>query len=497
MVDRLSRREALQYLGLGTAAWSPLRWLAACGDARSSRATEHWEQADWEASVGSVSLDPSRPWWEQWPYAPIEQEREAFDLEVQGEIPRELDGLFVRNGANPQNGYRGHWFLGDGMLHGVRIQDGRARWYRNRYVQTPLLGRDPGEQANPVLNPAENPSNTAVVHHAGRMLSISESGHPFEISKADLSTVGVYDFGGKLGTAMTAHPKLDPRTGELHMLGCSVVEPYLTYHLVDATGGWVRSEPITLPRSVMVHDIQITDTRIVFMDLPIVFDVAAAASGVPMPFGWKEEAGARIGIMPRAGGDEDVIWIDIDPCYVFHGLNAYDDDDGSLVLDVLEYPYLWRDSNETFDTNPSLVRYTLDTSTRSAKRALIDDRPAEFPRIDPRRVGRVHRYGYAFWANTLNVYEDIHEAGLVKYDRVRGTTTVRTLQKGTVAGEPIFVPKSQSSAEDEGFVLSLNVGRETSTLDIVDARAFTSPALARVRLPGRIPLGFHAEWIAG
>jgi len=487
MSVRVSRRDALQFMGYGALTLGHPALMAACaGGALAS-------------PQASYTFDPERPWWVQPPFEPVSEENEAFDLKVEGEIPRELEGLFVRNGSNPKRGDRGHFFVGDGMLHGVRLQGGKARWYRNRYVRTPLLDRDPSERANPVSNLTDSFSNVSVIQHAGKLLSLGEVGLPFEISAQDLSTIGAYDFDGKLDTFMTAHPKLDPRTGELHMFGYGVAEPYLTYHLVDAAGQLVRSEPIVLPHSVMIHDFQITETCVVFMDLPVAFDaVAAAVRNEAIPFRWRREYGARIGIMPRAGGNSDITWIEIEPCFVFHYWNAYDDA-GRIVIEVSEYPYLWIEESTRFDADPALVRYTIDVAAKSAKREPLDDRPVEFPHIDPRRAGAKHRYGYGMWANTLDFSQPVGEIGFIKYDRERDSATVRQFDYGFVPGEPLFIPRSESAAEDEGYLLSYvyELGAQRSSLDILDARAIDARALASIKLPWRVPVGLHSTWISG
>jgi carotenoid cleavage dioxygenase-like enzyme len=477
MLIRLSRRDALQFAGVGFAALG-----VGCGKETAAHA-----------------FDSERPWWLQPPFEPVQEENEAFELAVEGEIPRELDGLFVRNGSNPKHGDRGHWMMGDGMLHGVRLQDGKARWYRNRYVQTPVLDRDRSEPLNPVARLTDTLSNVSLVHHAGKLLSLGEAGLPFEISREDLSTIGAYDFAGKLATFMTAHPKLDPRTGEMHMFGYGFGEPYLTYHLVDASGALVRSEPIVLPHAVLMHDFQITETRVVFMDLPLAFDVAAAVGGKGMPFRWNGAYGARIGIMPHAGGNAAVVWIEIEPCMVLHTWNAYDDATGKVVIEVSEYPFLWREGSTGLDADPRLVRYTIDVAARSAKRELLDDRPVEYPRIDPRRVGRSHRYGYGLWSRTFDFAQPLDDFGLIKYDRERDSATVLHYPTQRIPGEPFFVPASESAAEDEGYLLTYvyELSGKGGSLDIFDARAIEAPALASIKLPWRVPFGIHGTWIPG
>ena len=273
-----------------------------------------------------------------------------------------------------------HWFLGDGMLHGVELRDGQARWYRNRYVRTKQLsgeGTYVDDQGR--VDFTVGPANTHVIGHAGHILALVESGFPYEVTP-ELDTVGCFDFDGRLRTAMTAHPKTDPRSGELHFFGYGFAPPYLTYHVADAAGTLVRSEEISVPGPTMMHDFNLTERHVVFMDLPVVFDLDLAIQGT-MPYHWDDGYGARLGVLPRGGTDADVRWYEIDPCYVFHPMNAYDDD-GSITLDVVRYARLWdRTPDETGAAH--LTRWTLDLEAGAVKEEQLDDRATEFPLSTP------------------------------------------------------------------------------------------------------------------
>jgi carotenoid cleavage dioxygenase len=278
-------------------------------------------------------------------YAPVATERDDVDLAVTGELPESLVGTYLRNGPNPMFEPKGryHVFDGDGMVHGVTLADGRAS-YRNRWVRTDGLaaeiragraiygGMADGDFPTPEETgggpPMKNVANTNVLRHAGRILCLWEAGPATEID-VDLSTVGLYDFGGAYGGALTAHPKLDPVTGEMLAFGYSPFPPYLTYLIVASDGSLVRSVPIELPAPVMMHDFAITDRHAVFLDAPAVFDIAALAAGEPM-LAWKPELGTRFGVVDRDGGG-DVTWVETDPCYVFHFLNAWSSTDGRTV----------------------------------------------------------------------------------------------------------------------------------------------------------------------
>jgi carotenoid cleavage dioxygenase len=378
------------------------------------------------------------------------------------------------------------------MLHGVALRDRKACWYRNRYVRTKQLsgeGTFVDDQGH--VDHTVGSANTHVISHAGRILALVEGSFPYEVTP-ELETRGWYDFDGRLRTAMTAHPKLDPVSGELHFFGYGFLPPYLTYHVADAHGVLVRSEEISVPGPTMMHDFNLTERHVVFMDLPVVFDLERAAQGT-MPYRWDDGYGARLGVMPRGGTDADVRWIEIDPCYVFHPMNGYDEN-GTIVLDVVRYPRLWDTSGDEF-LPAHLTRWTLDVEAGTVKEEPLDDRATEFPRVDPRRVGRRHRYGYTL-QTTDGVAAD-HMA-LVKYDQATGSAEVHDFGAGRGPGEPVFVPRTAAAAEDDGWVMTYvyDAARDTSDFVVLAAADFTGPPVATVPLPQRVPFGFHGSWIA-
>jgi carotenoid cleavage dioxygenase len=427
-------------------------------------------------------------------FAPVREEKTAHRLEIQGAIPHELRGLYLRNGPNPRSGSSPHWFFGDGMVHGVALADGEAKWYRNRWVRTrPYLE---GDEAAILVQPDGRvdrtvaKANTHVIGHAGRILALVESSFPTELTR-ELETVGLYDFCGRLTTAMTAHPKFCPVTGEMHFFGYGFAPPFLTYHRADAAGELVQSEVIEVPGPTMMHDFAITERHVIFMDLPVVFDAERAMQGT-MPYVWSDDYGARLGIMPRGGGGAEVRWFEIEPCYVFHPLNAYAEGD-EVVLDVARYPEIWRSSPADF-SRACLHRYRVDLGSSGVREETLDDRNIEFPRVDPRREGRPHRFGYAL---DFDILTSQSSSALVQYDLARGETTPHDFGPGRVAGEGVFVPASASAAEDEGWVLTYvyDEARDASALVVLDATGFDKPPVASVALPQRVPFGFHGSWI--
>jgi carotenoid cleavage dioxygenase len=372
----------------------------------------------------------------------------------------------------------------------VRLEGGRASWYRNRWVRTRSLSEGLSfVREDGTVDRTVGVANTAVVAHARRIFALVESSFPTEVT-GELETVGVHDFAGRLDTAMTAHPKICPQTGELHFFGYAFAPPFLTYHRADAGGRLVQSERIEVPGPTMIHDFAITRDRVVFMDLPVVFDPAQLAHG-GFPYRWSDEYGARVGIMPRGGRNADVRWFEVEPCYVFHPLNACDDGD-AVVMDVARYRELWRKDSQGFEP-ATLHRWRLDLASGKATEQALDDRPIEFPRVDDRRVGLPHRFGWAVSSPTSVV----DPSALVKYDLASGKVEAHAFGPGFAPGEGVFVPASRRAGEDEGFVLAFvhDPGRDGSDLVILDAGSFSGPPVARVRLPQRVPFGFHGAWV--
>ncbi|MCK0176387.1 carotenoid oxygenase family protein [Mycolicibacterium sp. F2034L] len=425
-------------------------------------------------------------------YAPVPDELTAFDLPVEGQIPADLEGWYLRNGPNPRKP-TAHWFAGDGMVHGVRIENGRAAWYRNRWVRTESFEHDFGVyNADGTRNLHSSVANTHIVNHAGRTLALVESSLPYEITN-ELQTVGAYDFGGKLNDAMTAHPKICPTTGELHFFGYgSIFAPHVTYHRADADGELTVNRPIDVPALTMMHDFAMTSGHVVFMDLPIVFDLDAAMSGNgDMPFRWSDEYGARFGVLRRDDPFGEVRWFDIDPCYVFHVANAYEKagETGSiLVLQAVRYPELWRDSGG-LDADAVMWTWTIDLQTGAVSEGPLDDRSVEFPRIDDRLAGLPARYAVT-----------VGDQRLIRHDLTTGTAVEHSFGDAGGPGEAVFVPAATGAAdESNGWYLAYvyDGDRDGSDLVIIDAGDFSAPPIAKIGLPQRVPYGFHGNWIAG
>ena len=425
---------------------------------------------------------------------PVTDEQTLTDLKVTGSIPAELDGRYLRTGPNPLSGTSAHPFFGDGMLHGMRLRDGKAQWYRNRYVQTPFITNPGVDVLDPsvMMDMTASKANTHVIGHAGKILALEEGHFPYVVD-GDLNTVGPTDFDGVLKGSFTAHPKICPVSGELLSFGYSAMEPYLRYLRVSADGKLVQTENITVGGPTMMHDFNITQNYVIFMDLPAVFDMQLAMTG-EMPIRWDDDYPARLGVMPRNGTDAQVKWYDVNSSYVFHPMNSYEDGD-KIVLDVARFSHIWRESAMDFPA-PELWRWTIDTSSGKVHEEQIDDRAAEFPRVADSVIGQKHRYGYMA-SMDFGTQDPAQASGaILKYDRETGTRSDIEFGRGRVGGEPVFAAAANPKSEDDGYLMTYvyDASVDASTFIIMDAASMDHTPVASIELP-RIPSGFHGSWI--
>jgi carotenoid cleavage dioxygenase-like enzyme len=446
----------------------------------------------------------------QGPYAPVTEEITAFDLPVTGTLPAELDGRYLRNGPNPLglDDPGSHWFLGAGMVHGVRLRNGRAEWYRNRWVRSRHVAEALGEKwpGGPVHAGMDFAANTHVIAHGGRTLATVEAGAlPYELTE-ELDTVGPCDFDGTLPGGYAAHTKLDRRTGELHAVAYFWAWDHVQHVVVGPDVQVSGTADVPVADGPMMHDFALTERYVVLLDLPVTFSMAAAAAGAQLPYTWNPSHQPRIGLLPRNGTTRVVRWFEVDPCWVFHTLNAYDDGD-RVVVDVCRYEGSY-DLSALIGKGPlTLDRWTVDPTTGTVNQQRLDDRPQEFPRVDERVLSRPHRYGYSAVTGEVShatvqmdgTFQDAAFAdALLKHDLATGTVETHRFPRDAAVGEAVFAPSASDGAEDDGYVMAFVHDPERGAADLVilSAQDFTSAPVARVHLPKRVPLGFHGSWIA-
>ncbi|MCA9772967.1 MAG: carotenoid oxygenase family protein [Myxococcales bacterium] len=345
----------------------------------------------------STAAAPARQPYLEGIFAPVTDERTDLDLPIIGELPPDLAGHFVRNSPNPRFEPLGtyHWFDGDGMIHGVEVSRGKAS-YRNRYIRTKGFGIEksagraiwsgimmPVDLKNP-HGPAKNTANTDLVFHDGKLLATWWLGDdPYHVALPGLETVGPETLGGTRRCGMAAHPKLDPRTGELMFFDYSPVRPpFMTYAVASADGRVTHTTPIDLPGPRLLHDVAITDRHTILCDFPMTWDAAAMRQGKRRVV-FHKEIPARFGVLPRHAAGSEVRWFEAESCYMYHTINAYEEGDEIVLTGCrIDNPVpgdrnKWRDdvaSLEILQLVPYLHRWHFNLKTGEVREEQLDDR---------------------------------------------------------------------------------------------------------------------------
>ncbi len=443
-------------------------------------------------------------------FAPTQSELDETPVAViSGAVPADLDGTYYRNGPNSRFAPLGSYTFpldGDGMLHAVHFRAGRAT-YRNRYVRTPSMAAEEragralwGGVATPIMPSAEQVGpelatcykdlpDINVVRHAGRLLALAESARPFEMTDV-LDTVGPCYFGGKLPKGITAHPKIDPITGELVVFRYDLMAPFLTWAIIGANGNVTRcEEPIEIDSSYMIHDFVITSRFIVLFVCPARLDKNAA-----QVLSWQPERGTRIAIITRDGSSPPR-WIATEAFWVWHFANGFEEvDERGATTIVVDYPH-WTSlslGSAQPDNRGGITRARLDPVAGTARFETVDDQLSEFPRIDDRRMGQPNRYFHAL----------SKEAGLGRgmwnilrrFDRTTGGVAMRSFG-ATSVGEAVFAPSAKDGSEDEGYLLTYGFDGDVSRLFLLHASDISGEPAAVLRLPQRVPTGLHGCWV--
>jgi len=459
------------------------------------------------------------------PWRPNHTEYDATDLDVIGELPRDLEGTYLRNTENPVYDAIGryHPFDGDGMVHMIRFHDGRAE-YRNRFVRTVGLAAE--QEAGQALwaglmePPArslradgwgargrmKDASSTDIVVHAGRALtSFYQCGDLYVLDPTTLETRGRETWGGRFPSAVgvSAHPKVDAHTGELLFFNYSTTPPYMHYGVVDAANTLVHYVAVPLPGPRLPHAMAFTEHYAILNDCPLFWEPEAIAKGI-YAARFHPELPTRFGIIPRRGASSDVRWFEAAPTYVLHWINAYEDGD-EIVLDGFfqrspapaprrtgtpyerMFHYLALDA---MDARPH--RWRFDLSTGTTKEEDLSDRVMEFGMINAQHGGRPYRYAYNMTGTPGWFLFD----GIVKHDLQSGRETRYAFGDGVYASETPMAPRPGATAEDDGYLLSFvtDMNADRSECVVFDAADIEHGPIARVRLPERISSGTHSCW---
>lgn len=435
-------------------------------------------------------------------FAPIESEDE-FTLDVIGDLPPGLSGQLLRNGPNPQFPSPDYfWFHGDGMVHSFQIGNGEVR-YRNRYVRTPKflaesrLGRALRNGEAEAEQVPSGLANTNVLKHGERIFALEEMSAPIEMSE-DLATRAIMDFGG----SMTAHPKVDPRTGELVFFAYSPdgrASKRIDVGALAADGTLISRSTITAPYSSMVHDCFITENYLILPILPLSADLDREAAGGPL-YAWDTSLPSQLAVVPRQQGKSEVIWIDVQPGYVFHTVNAYEV--GTRIIAdtfLFDRAPLFPDAmgNVAGPAAARLGRWEFDLaeSDRPAEWKPLDERTGEFPRMDERWLGQRHRH--LWFAGQIAAPGTLWFDSLRHVDLETGAAREWKAPEGDAVSEPVFV--ARGGQEGDGWLLSVAYRAQENRSDLLvfDALNLAQGPVAMAKVPRRVPFGFHGNWIPG
>ncbi len=455
------------------------------------------------------------------PYAPTATEESASSFEVVGEIPRDVDGVYLRNGPNPKHAPKGryHWFDGDAMIHAAEIRDGKIT-YRRRWVATPELADE--TQAGKALwtglmepltgNPRlgyKDTGNTDIVFHNGVALALWYlTGKAYAIDPITLETKGPERFGQAKPLRMSAHAKVDEQTGELFFFEYGPMPPFMHYGVVGRDGVLAHRQPIELPGPRLPHDMAITEHFAILMDLPICFRDDALAQG-KWGVEFRRDLPARYAVVPRQGGAAR--FFEAESAYVYHVVNAWEEgheivmigcrvDDPIPEPDPADGP--WARALANLRVRAKLHEWRFNLETGATKERTIDDRNTDFPSVDRSRVGRKTRFSYNM---SLEVKTTTFFDGIVKYDLETGKSESLRFGDGLYGSESSFAPRTkrsaEASAEDDGYLFTFVQDTRVeangaSELWIIDARDVAKGPVARVKMPSRVPIGFHATWVS-
>lgn len=432
-------------------------------------------------------------------HTPMAEEKTLTDLKVTGVIPAELDGRYVRIGPNPfGKTVKGHhWFIGDGMVHGVRLKGGKAGWYRNRFIRSQELAGKGGPAAAPgPRRGGRDVVNTNVLDVGGKIMALVEAGsYPVELD-GNLESVAYSNFGGGLAGSFTAHPHQCPVTGEYHAICYEAESPGIIRHVaLSREGNVLREIDIPVAHGPSIHDCALTPNHVVIFDLPVTFSMKALLAGHRFPYRWNPEHKARVGLLPRSGVPE-VTWCDVDPCYVFHVGNSFEDAQGRVVVDLCAYETIFDgDMPGPYGKPYGLERWVVDPTTHSVERITLDGTPQEFPRPDERFFTQAYRY---LWSDALapDNLDFVGSMPIYRHDLATGERIEHHFGDGCVPGEFVFVPRSVDAPEGDGWVMGYVIDRngQETRLEILDA--ISLEPVAAVHIPHIVPPGFHGNWIA-
>ncbi len=433
-------------------------------------------------------------------FGPVD-EVEKHELQVIGEIPQQLTGLLLRIGPNPlhvenQDAY--HWFSGDGMLHALKIEQGKAVWFKSRYVETDSIQKHKHQPVKAGFRRGPGDVvNTNAFYHANQIWASVEAGALPARLDLELNTKEHRLFHTDADLPFSAHPHKDRHTGHLHAICYDALDiRHAYYEVIDEQGCLAHWAKIPVQHGPMIHDCAITEQDVLIFDLPVTFSFRQLMKGNPLPYAWNEQHKARIGILPKYGCADEVLWMPIEPCFIFHAANAYRNEQQQIVLDVVVHQSMFKHSHQgPFEQQGTcLERWLIDLQQKTVDRKVIDEQAQEFPRIDERYTGEKQRYIYSVSFDPLIMTKANH---LICHDMHTQQKTSYAFGEQWVTGEVVYIPESADAAEGEGYLLSYvhHLHKESSKVVILKAQGLNFQSQAEIILGVHVPLGFHGNWV--
>ena len=456
------------------------------------------------------------------PWTPQHEEVNATDLTVlEGAIPTDIDGVYIRNTENPVHRPLGryHPFDGDGMVHMISLREGKAD-YRNRFVRTrgfqaeqeaggslwgglmdgPSVSTRPGFGCHGGM---KDSSSTDVVVHGGKIVStFYQCGEAYWLDPETLEQGGVASWGPLDG--VSAHPKIDEATGELLFFNYSKHAPYMHYGVVDRHGKTTHYVPIDLPGPRLPHDMAFTTNYSILNDLPVFWDQELLKRNIHASR-FHRDLPSRFGIIPRYGRSNEIRWFEAAPTYILHFLNAYEDGD-EIVMDGYfqddPTPPPLADAPEGMghlmafldeqSFRPRLHRWRFNLKTGETTEKHLDERILEFGMFNQRYAGKPYRYAYSTTAKPGWFLF----TGFVKHDLETGESWSVDLPEGRYASEAPFVPRIGATDEDDGYLVSFIIDetKQTSECVLIDCKRFEDGPVVRIALPHKLSSGTHSVW---
>ncbi|KAM3397355.1 putative carotenoid cleavage dioxygenase 4, chloroplastic isoform X1 [Capsicum galapagoense] len=471
-------------------------------------------------------------------FAPVDELPPAECEVVKGSLPSCLNGAYIRNGPNPQYLPRGpyHLFDGDGMLHSIRISQGKATLC-SRYVKTykysierkagsPIIpnvfsgfnglsasvARGAITAARAIVgqfNPTNGIglANTSLALFGGKLFALGESDLPYTVKIApdgDIITLGRHDFDGKLFMSMTAHPKIDSETNEAFAFRYGPMPPFLSYFRVEPNGTKTPDVPIfSMTRPSFLHDFAITKKYAIFSDIQIGMNPIDLITG-GSPVGADSGKIPRLGVIPRYAKDEsEMKWFDVPGFNIIHAINAWDEDGGDTIVLVAPNILSVEHTLERMDMVHACVeKVKIDLKTGMVSRHPVSTRNLDFGIINPAYVGKKNKYVYAAIGDPMPKITGIAklDVSVAEVDRRDCIVACRLFGEGCFGGEPFFVaknPDDPSADEDDGYVVSYVHNEKTgeSNFLVMDAKSPNLDIVAAVKLPQRVPYGFHGLFV--